>query len=267
MENNREYHLDDSHVSNTSLKMYRKSPRLYKQFYIDKTIPHEPSTNEQIIGSLTHLFVSGEPLESEFIVADGCKIRSGKLWDGYEQEAELKGLTPVLPTQLDFAKAMAEEVLKNPFAKKYWKCDGPVEQPYRFDGPYNIKCKIKPDKLIIDPYFDYPLCIDLKTSIGADPESFPRQAWTYEYHVQAAFYLNGLKANRITNAQFLFVVVSKEPPHDVFIYVADEYFIRHGNTVFHESLARLKNSIENDDWLAPGQAVVNTLSIPYWVKE
>ena len=79
-------------------------------------------------------------------------------------------------------------------------------------------CRARPDAL--DPN---GLIVDLKTSQDASPDAFARTAATFKYHLQAAWYIDGLHAAGVTPEQtaFAFVVIEKTPPHSVGTYVLD----------------------------------------------
>ncbi len=258
---NNEYHAEAS-ITNSMLKIYRRSPALYEKMYVSRTIEREPPSPEMMLGSLVHCMVGGFPVETEFLPVAGCKIRSGKAWEAGEAEAREKGLTPVLESQVESAKIIAEAVLRSE-ARAYWESAEAVkEEPIFFTGINELPCKCKPDLLL--PMAG--LCIDLKTS--SDPAQFARQAWDYEYHAQAAMYRDGIKASdHGFDANFIFVVVGNKEPFDVILYEASRRFLSHGWNLYAESAAALARSIADNRWEHPLSLEIQTLDPPYWVKE
>ena len=82
---------------------------------------------------------------------------------------------------------------------------------------------------------DKKVIIDLKTTRDSSPESFRRSAYNYGYDRQAAFYLDGFKAD-----EFWFLVIEKESPYRVGIYKASDEFIEGGRQKNQSLLKKYK---------------------------
>lgn len=263
MESNREYHADNSHVGSSMLKVYRRSPARYKGLYIDGTIEPEETSPEMILGSVTHCLASGEPIEHEFLLARGCEDRRSKLWKSFEEEAKLKGLTAIPEGVLRDAKAMADALMADPIAKQYWESEGPTEEPIRWtrDG---VKLKCKPDKLVINPIYDCTICVSLKTSAKADLPAFLWAIRDYDYDLSEAMYIDGIasiKSYMDSSPQCLMVVISKEPPHDVFVYHLEnnKSVMPQGRIKFEDTVRALSHSLATNDWRSAGQKMIRSI--------
>lgn len=263
-ESNAEYHGDLTHVGSTMLKDFRKSRRRYKALYVDRTMEREPPSPEMLLGSMTHLLVGGFPLSEEFVIARGCDQRNGNTWKAYKELAEADGKLAIPEGWIAPAQAMADQVLLDEIAGKFWEADGPMEEPIRWqrNGLY-VKCK--PDKLVDDLTYDWRLCISLKTSAKAELPGFYWAIRDYEYDLSEAMYCDGCEVTKPADdprkLQVVMVVVSKEPPHDVYTYLVGE----HGKTMcegrikYEDTTKALSNCFKTGDWLTPGQKRMQTI--------
>jgi exodeoxyribonuclease VIII len=104
---------------------------------------------------------------------------------------------------------------------------------------------------------------DLKTTEDASPAAFARSVATYRYHVQAAFYLDGLRACDAQIDAFAFVAVEKTPPYLVAVYSADEICLARGREEYRADLLTFAECLRTDCW--PGYPpFVQPLSLPAW---
>lgn len=93
-----------------------------------------------------------------------------------------------------------------------------AELPIFWDSPVGdsvCKCACKPDILATLPD-GRVLCLDIKTTSEAfTAEDLARAAVKWGYHREAAHYLEGLAAHGVHEAEFWFVYVQKDAPHEV----------------------------------------------------
>lgn len=86
---------------------------------------------------------------------------------------------------------------------------GVKEKAHYFrDEATGLPCKCRTDLL-----WRNRLIVDVKTTSQPNREAFVESCRAYEYHRQAAFYLDGTGARR-----FMFVGLQKKTPYDVFYY-------------------------------------------------
>lgn len=69
------------------------------------------------------------------------------------------------------------------------------------------------------------LIADLKTTTNAHPDSFIRDAFSYGYDQQAAFYMKALAYHGVRPEGFMFVAVEKTPPYGVVVYETPQHII------------------------------------------
>jgi len=108
-----------------------------------------------------------------------------------------------------------------------------------------INVKLKPDIVIYDTAI-----IDLKTTSDSSVGGFARSAANFDYHIQAAFYLDLLKMT-----SFFFVAQETKRPYAVNIFEASDQFISQGRYEYELLLSLYKYCIDNDKW--PSYEVFN----------
>ena len=108
-----------------------------------------------------------------------------------------------------------------------------------------------------------PMIVDLK-SID-DLTGFDKHFWAYSYYRQAAFYRQMVKAvlKLDEDPQFVFVVVEKQPPHQVAVRTPDAQSLDIGWRECAATITRLKDCFEANNW--PGEPdEARPVSLPEW---
>jgi exodeoxyribonuclease VIII len=83
--------------------------------------------------------------------------------------------------------------------------------------PHQILCKCRPD------YLNDWCAVDYKTALNSSKEAFTVAVRKYRYDIQAAFYLDGIKAATGKEYKnFMFIVQEKNPPYEIGVYVISE---------------------------------------------
>ena len=82
------------------------------------------------------------------------------------------------------------------------------------------------------------IAIDLKIMLSAHPYAFMSSVKKYSYHMQAAFYLDGLKAITGDDYDFLFVVCEKSYAHNVQTYRLSEEDVERGRDDIRAAVKR-----------------------------
>jgi hypothetical protein len=104
--------------------------------------------------------------------------------------------------------------------------------------------KIKPDYRREDG-----IIVDLKTTTDVSARAFAHQALKYHYCLQAAFYLEiASLISQTPYTQFIWIVVEKEPPHDIALYLADIETIQYGRGLFQKAISLYKKCKMSNEW-------------------
>ena len=89
---------------------------------------------------------------------------------------------------------------------------GESEVSYFWKHRLGFMCKCRPDHRQDD------ILIDVKTTIDASLNRFPKSIADFKYHWQGAWYLEGVRTNGIDVKYFLIIAIEKTPPYAVAIY-------------------------------------------------
>ncbi len=235
-------------VSNSSLGYLYKSPAYYKH---RMDFPYDTKSPSLTMGSLVHcLTLEPENFKRDFWIlktqnrpefTKGMTSKLNKEWK-FEQELEHSEQDLVTEDELRKAEAISRSLVReagslinaagNKFeTTKIWEKDG-------------IKMKGKVD--IDNPHF----LADLKTSMTSNPHDWKRKAyWDFQYHRQAAIYLDGDSDGIYTGEkEFYFIVVETTPPYLVSVHVVSPGLIAKGMVQYRELLKKLKWCQENDKY-------------------
>jgi hypothetical protein len=253
------------------LKVFAKSPALYNQLYVEKSVERSASTPEMLVGSETHtLWLQPDLFGAEFAVAPQCDRRTtaGKAaWADFVDEAD--GKTVLDADSYELAKSMVVALNANPIAKALRYVAEPIiETAIRWkDEASGLLLKAKPDLYVPAGMTEWNLCVDLKTTTSPG-DGFARQCASLGYHKQAAFYLGGCEQTYGGDVptKFLVLAVGKDEPHDVYPYYLGRKWISAGNDSNANQLQRLADCIQSGEWFAPETRTIQELDMPQWLK-
>lgn len=238
----------------TLKELWSRSPLHYRHL-LDH--PRE-STEAMAFGTAVHMAVL-EP--ARFLSTYTIKPAwvKGNRKDGKEWLVEHTG--HVLLSEYDHSRcqAIVRALREHPIAGRYLADGGESELPiYWTDEETRVQCKGRLD------LFGPRATIGLKTARVAAPGPFPQQAARLGYHLQWAFYYDGLIASGRDPGEMVEIVVEPNPPHDVVVYVVDEETLDTGRDEYRRALVTLTYCREHNDWpgSAPSEEVV--FRLPKW---
>lgn len=297
---NADYHGGPG-VSKSGLDVIARSPAHYQHA---KTAERKAPTPDMQIGTLTHSLVLephlfdkeyAEPFDASaypdaFATMDEMKARLKELGEKVsgtkpELAARLKAVDPsavflddlraahaasaeektlVTPDQLSTATAMRDAIAAHSKAGRLFT-DGRAElSVYWRDDETGVLCRCRPDWLRNDG-----VVVDLKTALDASRHGFEKSIDKWRYDVQAAFYLDGLRAARAAGADipepraFVFVAVEKTAPFAVGVYAIDAEAVEIGRREYRADLARYADCQATGKWPAYSDKI-ESISLPEW---
>lgn len=252
-----EYHADLLTISKHGLDLVHKAPALYA--YKKTTAHTETRSPAMRWGTLVHLAVL-EPhlLDAETVVAPDVDKRTKAGRDAWAELAA-SGREVITEAEAESLRDITAAVRSHPAAAALLAGETEIENSvYWEDAETGILCRARPDLIRCDG-----IVVDLKTTMDAGQHDFSRAASNYRYHVQAAFYLDGLKACGVEVDSFAFIAVEKEAPYLVSVYAADDVFLAKGRQAYQADLATYKACLESNTW--PGYSrEIQPLSLPAW---
>ena len=255
---NAEYHAAEG-VSKSDLDLIHLSPAHFKA-----RKGNQLQTPAMLIGSAIHkLVLEPDDFGNEYTAVPECdrRTKEGKaIYAEFMEKSAGKSL--LTAQQLADVSAVSDAVLNHSLAGKLL-AGGQAETSYFWhDEKNSLLCKCRPD------YLKGRYCIDLKTTQSARPEDFMKSAYNFRYHVQAYWYLKGLKACGVNAEKFIFIAVEKEPPYAVCVYVAGEDFLRLGEKEAEKDLETYRRCLETGCWHGyDEEPAIHTLELPAWVRK
>lgn len=155
--------------------------------------------------------------------------------------------------------AMAEVMKQHPIYAAL--AHGKPEQTLIWrDKETGVWCRVRPD-FLPDNKQHIP---DYKTCQSAHPDDFARDMRNYGYHMQGAYYLDGIEAVfGIKPQSFYLIAQEKEPPYIVQPFHLDAECIEWGRKLNRQALRTFAKCLETNTW--PGYSSdFATVSLPMW---
>lgn len=119
-----------------------------------------------------------------------------------------------------------------------------------------------PCKARLDAWGD-GIVVDIKTTTDASPDGFRRHAYDLGYHLQAAWYVDGLEALTGWKASFYFVAVEKDS-RLVTVHHATHDFLQRGREAYGRALAQFEEAWASGVWAGYASGI-HDLDVPEWV--
>lgn len=249
-------------ISHSSLLKIGESPEKFKYYLENKEEP----TKSLIFGQLFHkMALLPESLKDDFIIIPNVdrRTKEGKnIYSEFLRSCE--GRISVNEDMIEQSEKMVESLFKNDFANKLLK--GYKEKEFFWiDILTQEPCKCRFD--CITDINDTLIAVDLKTTDNAETEAFTRSSIKYGYDVQAAMYLDGLKANTNKDAIFVFIAIEKNPPYSINILQADKLFIKRGYDRFRELIGIYHDCKISNNWYGylGKYNQINNLALPAYL--
>lgn len=261
------YHHGGVGISKSDLDLIHRSPA---HFVAAKAEPRK-ETPAMLLGTVTHAAIlEPDTFAERYIVSPTFdrRTKQGKEDSAaFEAEAAAKGLTPVSTDVYEAAMSMRDGARSHPITRRLLGLG--VAEPSLFwhDGDLLdycgceldfMYCKARPDLLIDN------MVVDLKTTDDARPEAFRRKIANFRYHVQQAYYSDGIKS--VTGeapSTFVFLVVETSPPHGINIFMLDDDSVELGRAAYRSDLQTYIECLKADNW--PSYAPeVSVIDLPKW---
>lgn len=180
----------------------------------------------------------------------GPEDRRGNRWKDAVAAAEAAGVTLLVEGDYNLCIRIRDALLLHPEVSRLLG-DGAVAEDSYFwtDEETGLLCRCRPDLTLASRAL-----LDVKTAEDASAEAFRRAVFRFRYHVQDAFYCEGMRRACGECQGLVFVVVDKDDPHpeNVALYQLDDALHDEGFFAFREDLGRLRDFLEREQ-REPGQ--------------
>jgi exodeoxyribonuclease VIII len=262
--NNEEYHAHPA-ISKSHLDLIARSPMHYWARYVDPNRVAPEATAAMLLGSAVHTYVLElDTWDSRYVtMPEGIDRRTKAGKESFAAFQEFAGdRITISRDDTDLVIKMSSAIYSHPAASMLLNLPGKAETTYMwFDDVTGLHCKCRPDWISNDG----SILVDIKTTEDASLNEFRRSIAKFNYHNQAAWYLNGVEqATGKRPDQFLFICVEKRHPHCVAVYAADAAMITAGEIATRNALNTLSICRAADHW--PGYSdQIQQISLPPWM--
>jgi hypothetical protein len=261
------YHLDPVLGGSLSSTGARKllPPSCPALFDYERNHPPEPKDTFDI-GHAAHKLALGVGPDIVEVQADSWRTNAAK--DRREEIREAGGV-PLLTADYMVVQEMAEALRAHPIASALLGDGGHAEMSlFWTDDRAGIwrRCRLDWHP---SPRAGRMVAFDYKTTKCADPEKFARSAMDYGYHCQARWYLDGLRALDLADAdaQFVFLAQEKSPPYLVSVVQLDAVALRIGDTLNRRAIDIYAECDRTGVWPGYTSDEVAHVSLPYWYEK
>lgn len=273
-----EYHDDKTHISASALKKLKVSPAHYKE-------EEEVKDSEDLLfGSAYHSYMlEPKKFEEEYYIFNDHDICEKLTGEGFQKPRATKAYKEWEESQMrvmadkkvitkdvfDRLQAMREKLMRHPYAKMLLS-NGFNEQGYMGEIDTEagmIKVKFKPDHVNENK----KIIVDLKTTVDASKDGFPKKAGELSYHIQAALYADLMEKVSGDNRpySFFFIAQEKKAPYAFNLFESSPQFISQGRFEYEMLLQMYKFCLDNGTW--PGYQIwcenkygILELKLPAW---
>lgn len=258
-----DYHADPvpgGSLSSTGARLLLRAPALFRH-----RLDHpEPPRRTFDLGSAAHKLVLG--VGDELAVLDHDSYRS-KAAQTERDEARAAGAVPLLAHEYEQVQAMAAALRAHPIASALFRPGaGLAEQTLIWrDQLTGVWQRALVDWLRTPPTGQRLVVADYKTSDDASPDAVSRATARYGYHVQGAWYLDGvLSLGLADDAVFVLVVQEKDPPYLVTVIEPDDEAMMWGRMDVERALRIYRACQLTGEW--PGYSTdVECIELPRYL--
>lgn len=243
------YHEDRGSLSVTGAKYLRQSPALFRH-----RLDHPWTKPAFNLGSAAHALVLGAGVEDIYVAPfDDWRTKAARDERDLAHESRL---SPILPADWLKACDMAEAIASHREASELLAMPGDSEaSAYASDEATGIRLRGRFDRITEKIGLDYKTTA--KTIPGA---GFDRDAWTFGYYMQDAWYSDLAAALDRPLMAFAFILQSKEPPYLVEVVELDDAARDLGRRHNREAIDLYAACRAADHW--PGPSGFRTVSLP-----
>ncbi len=251
---NWDYHNDLRYnaLSSTGIRTLLKSPAHFK-------IKIEP-TKEMIFGSAAHSYLL-EPESDEIVIIPEINRRTNEgkgEWIKFLEENFKKII--ISADELEIIKSMRETLLNQYEYASMLLQKGTAElSAFWQHETYDFWCKCRPDFLVDD----LNIIVDYKTCREADIENFGKESYNRGYHIQAAWYRDGIEQITGKSWDFVFIAQEKTEPYGVGVYKVPEKILAKGTEELAMATRIYDECLKTNKWRGYPDRI-QQLEFPAW---
>lgn len=229
-------------------------------FHYERGNPIE-TTREMDMGTVAHTLLLGNGADIAVLDFDNYTTKAAR---EKRDAAAAEGKTPILAYEYVRAQAMVSALTVHPIAKHLFNGGKAEQSLFWVDSASGVDLRARIDYMRLDG--DRPLVIDYKSTTSAALDAIPKAIDTYGYHIQAAFYLAGVKALGLADdPAFLNVWQERKPPFLVTVTQMPLISLVIGADRMREAIDIYAACTAANHW-PPHSERVEAIGVPYWTE-
>ena len=217
-----EYHADP--VPETSLSVSGAKKLLDCPARFKWESEHPPVKSAFDFGHAAHAKILGAGMACEVIPADllaSNGAASTKEAKAFIEDCRARGVVPLKAEDVAVIDAMADQIAAHPIASRLLASGVAEQSMFWRDESTAVMLRGRADHINSDA-FGRPCVVDYKTTTRtANPARFGWEARDYDYHMQDAWYREGLDLITGEEHGFVFIVQEKSAPYLVSVVELD----------------------------------------------
>lgn len=258
-----EYHRDPyvgGSLSSTEARRILDSPARYR-WWKDNGPEHSDVFD---FGKAAHNLVLGAGAPIDKIDADDWRTKAAR---EARDESRAAGRVPILAADYQVVEAMAAAIQEHPVARALLDPHrGRPEVSLFWHHQTGVACRARVD-LFPDVDAGRRLILgDYKTCANASNAAFSKAAASYGYHLQADWYLEGVRTLcGVDDPAFVFIAQEKTPPYLVNVVELDATAMQIAHDRNRQAIDTFVACSESGEW--PGYPTeVQQIALPRWVQ-
>jgi PDDEXK-like domain of unknown function (DUF3799) len=260
------YHADPVPGGSLSSSGAKKLLSCPARFAHDRQQPPQPTAAMEL-GTAVHKLVLGTGSDLVLIDAENYRTKAAQQ---SAAAARAAGKVPLLPHEAAHAGEIADAVLAHPLARSLFDPEHgrPEESLFWQDEKTGISRRARLDWLPYPGRYQRRMIIpDLKTCVSASPAAIAKAVANFGYHIQAPWYLDGVRALGLDDdPAFVFVFAETTPPFLVTVAQLHPDTMAAGQRLGRHACERYRDCTQAGIW--PGYSehaeTIETISLPPW---
>lgn len=245
-------------LRSSHLKHLLKSPAHYRHAIDSQFRP----TESMQLGTHVHTAVlEPDRFLTETVIAPKFDRRTtqGKT-DAFNFSEQNLGKTLIEKDDMEIIAGCRKSILGNQKAAELLATGDAEGSLFWSDFDSNVQCKARPD--FISRQRGY--LVDLKTTQDASEFAFSKSIAQYFYHMQAAFYLEGMATvSGQRFERFFFIVVETSRPFGCRVFSLDFGSIEKGRELYKKALDTYSKAYKEEKWTGY-EETIESIAIPGW---
>lgn len=223
-----------------------------------------PASEAQELGTAIHAaLLEPEVFSSNWVVRPKFdrRTKAGKqAFDEWSRANE--GKRSVDQEDMDTINRVSARVFDNDFYAKFFRRGQKEVSFWSMDAELQRMKKCRLDNYIGEE----DIIVDLKTTDCAFQPVFARDIWKYQYHVQAAWYVDVVKEVTGRECSFFIVAVEKSKDCDVTVHLVGQEALAHGRALYRNYFREYVKAVNSNRWDGYEQ-VIHKYEVPAWAIE